>query len=317
MSQPISSLATSTSTSTVTHGILVVGATRLVDARPSSSKELLIVLLATDLDELAEQPTLPSHCQQVEQAIATAYVSALAVMQRTSRPWLTVTVTLYPWCKYEPGVSPHWEAVWCSSTDTLALQLAETWREQREQLHHHPLTLHTLPHNEDSMSLSTSPPSTSSIPPTSSDILAAHYHHDRLFCGVTDTSMLKNKQYSEWIEPLETRIKHVEHFLHTLRPYQRRYTVACITDPFGPTITDPTIDVIAVSRETLKGGKTAQEERVVRGLPPMSLHMIDVIAAGRRSLGETEWSELKLSSTQIRARLEHESLSHSTTNVTH
>ncbi|RKP28025.1 hypothetical protein SYNPS1DRAFT_10836, partial [Syncephalis pseudoplumigaleata] len=134
--------------------------------------------------------------------------------------------------------------------------------------------------------------------------MATWLTEDRLFCGVTDDTMLTRKQYRAWIEPLDRRIVHVEHFLHTLRPHGRRYTVACITDPFGPTITDPTIDMIAVSRETLAGGEAAQKERLARHLPPMALHMIDVIAAGRRTLGETEWAELKLSSTQIRARLE-------------
>ncbi|KAI9592808.1 hypothetical protein BDF19DRAFT_387897 [Syncephalis fuscata] len=136
--------------------------------------------------------------------------------------------------------------------------------------------------------------------------MAAWITNDRLFCGVTDGSMLSNKQYRELLEPLETRILHIEQFFNTLCQSHRRYTVAPITDPFGPTITDPSMDVIVVSRETYKGGVAAQEARIERQLPTMAIHVIDVVAAGRRSLGEAEWSELKLSSTQIRARLYQE-----------
>lgn len=36
-------------------------------------------------------------------------------------------------------------------------------------------------------------------------------------------------------------------------------SVVPITDPFGPTQTDPTMDLIVVSAETLKGGQKVNE----------------------------------------------------------
>ena len=117
--------------------------------------------------------------------------------------------------------------------------------------------------------------------------------------------MVKNKQYGHLIESLEVRIENIRHFLQTLRQ-DRRYTVDCIMDPYGPTITDPSIDALVVSRETMRGGEAIQRERAARQLAPLAIHVIDVVAAGRQSLGQEEWANLKLGSTQIRARIQKE-----------
>jgi phosphopantetheine adenylyltransferase len=65
--------------------------------------------------------------------------------------------------------------------------------------------------------------------------------------------MLLKKKHRELIESTEKRLKNVENYLNLVKR-NIQYEVVPITDPFGPTVTDPTIDALVVSKETLKGG---------------------------------------------------------------
>lgn len=71
--------------------------------------------------------------------------------------------------------------------------------------------------------------------------------------GVTDDIMLVKKKHRELIIPIDQRIQQVKTYLYNTKR-NLTYDVVPITDPYGPTITDPTIDGIVVSKETLKGG---------------------------------------------------------------
>lgn len=71
--------------------------------------------------------------------------------------------------------------------------------------------------------------------------------------GVTDDIMLVKKKHRDLIIPINLRIQHVKDYLYKAKR-GLVYDVVPITDPYGPTITDPSIDAIVVSQETLKGG---------------------------------------------------------------
>lgn len=62
----------------------------------------------------------------------------------------------------------------------------------------------------------------------------------------------------ELIQPLETRINGVKDFLTDICG-ELQTTVVSITDPFGPTQHDPTMEMIVVSAETFKGGNKVNE----------------------------------------------------------
>jgi hypothetical protein len=62
------------------------------------------------------------------------------------------------------------------------------------------------------------------------------------------------------MEPTEDRIHSVVRFIETVKP-QLDHHVVPITDMFGPTITDPDLQCIVVSAETMKGGQIVNQER--------------------------------------------------------
>jgi pantetheine-phosphate adenylyltransferase len=117
--------------------------------------------------------------------------------------------------------------------------------------------------------------------------------------------MLSTKRYIRYLQSTQYRIERINSFLHDVCR-TRTYVVDRILDAFGPTIIDPTIDALIVSRETQRGGDAVQRERLARQLPPLKIYIIDVVAVGRQSLPEEEGEDQKLSSTQIRARLEEQ-----------
>lgn len=65
--------------------------------------------------------------------------------------------------------------------------------------------------------------------------------------------MLLKKKHRELIDSTAQRVKNVETYLNFVKR-GITYEVVPITDPFGPTVSDPTIDALVVSKETLKGG---------------------------------------------------------------
>lgn len=68
-----------------------------------------------------------------------------------------------------------------------------------------------------------------------------------------DDCMLLKKKHRNLIDPTAKRVELVKNYLNLVKR-SISYEVVPITDPFGPTVTDPTIDALVVSKETLKGG---------------------------------------------------------------
>lgn len=62
------------------------------------------------------------------------------------------------------------------------------------------------------------------------------------------------------MQPTADRIHSVVQFIETVKP-QIVHRVVPITDMFGPTITDPDLECIIVSAETMKGGQIVNQER--------------------------------------------------------
>lgn len=120
--------------------------------------------------------------------------------------------------------------------------------------------------------------------------------------GVTDDCMLLKKKHRELIDSTEQRVKNVETYLNFVKR-GITYEVVPITDPFGPTVSDPTIDALVVSKETLKGGDLVNSERDMRGYPPLELRIIDVISSENASVQGKDMDVLKISSSWIREYL--------------
>lgn len=110
-----------------------------------------------------------------------------------------------------------------------------------------------------------------------------------------DDAMLQSKKHKEWLEPIEERLDHVRDFCQRIRP-NATVSAVPIADPYGPTITDPTLEALVCSQETLKGGHMVNDERRLRNYPPLVLRVIDVISPDD---DQTSMAD-KISSTWIR-----------------
>lgn len=120
----------------------------------------------------------------------------------------------------------------------------------------------------------------------------------RIVVGVTGDIMLKNKYLVELIEPAGVRMNFVAQFLRKIRPDLRVY-VTEISDPYGPSITDPAIDTIIVSEETRGGGEKCNELRIKKGYPPMQVVVAGLVGADG-SIDPANKIDEKLSSSKLR-----------------
>ncbi|KAM9296315.1 bifunctional coenzyme A synthase [Gastrophryne carolinensis] len=120
----------------------------------------------------------------------------------------------------------------------------------------------------------------------------------RLLIGVADKELLDNKVLKELIEPYEKRLDKLSQFLVDVKP-SLLYDIVPISDPFGPSITDPDLKCIVVSEETRKGGLSVNKRRLDNGLNELAVHEIKLITDPQHLENE----EAKISSSSLRNRL--------------
>ncbi|CAI7800186.1 unnamed protein product [Closterium sp. NIES-54] len=126
---------------------------------------------------------------------------------------------------------------------------------------------------------------------------AAAAARERVVVGITVGRMLQSKELCELIQPFEQRQQAVTQFLQGEKAGVRVEAVA-IEDPFGPAITDPHMDAIAVSVETEKGAHAVNERRAANGLKALDVVVVHLVDEG----GEHACMDAKISSTQLRQR---------------
>lgn len=93
------------------------------------------------------------------------------------------------------------------------------------------------------------------IPPTILPHFTFHTHSHP-----TDDALLQKKANKHVMESIHTRIAHVRAFLQLFRPGIEYQTVS-IDDVYGPTATDPDIQALVVSRETISGAQSSESLR--------------------------------------------------------
>lgn len=106
------------------------------------------------------------------------------------------------------------------------------------------------------------------------------------------------KKLPELILPVERRIKEVTNFLLDIDP-SLVYEVVPIADPFGPTKSDPNLDMIVVSSETKRGGEKVNELRAANGLNQLDIYCIELVELE----SEDADKEVKVSSSNQRMDL--------------
>jgi len=113
--------------------------------------------------------------------------------------------------------------------------------------------------------------------------------------------MLKSKKLNDLIEPVEKRIEVVSQFLKEIRGNEGENFVTPISDPFGPAITDETLQCIVGSEETKRGCEKINEIRIEKGFQPLDIHLIKLVDDSCHDLVQLE--ETKISSSNKRIRL--------------
>jgi len=98
--------------------------------------------------------------------------------------------------------------------------------------------------------------------------LAASVCTDRLIVGVMGDELLKGKKNALLIASFADRKKAVLRFLTQVKPAQTVELVE-LTDPFGPTITDASVEAIVVSSETLSGATRINSIRGEKAMDPL------------------------------------------------
>lgn len=128
----------------------------------------------------------------------------------------------------------------------------------------------------------------------------------RLTVGVTSESMLTSKKLSDLIQPLDSRLDSVQEFLSDIRGQDKENLVTTISDPFGPAITDESIQCIVGSEESKKGCEKINEIRREKGFKALDIYIIQLVSDNDQFLPDIE--EAKVSSSNSRIRLLGEEL---------
>jgi phosphopantetheine adenylyltransferase len=123
---------------------------------------------------------------------------------------------------------------------------------------------------------------------------------EHLTVGLADGVLLAKKRYFSLIEPFATRHAKVcalMRLLHTTLHCE----VVRLEDPAGPALTDPTLQAIVVTPETLASALSINEQRRMRQWNPLAIFCVPLITMPD-SLKSLTPHDTKLSSTALRAQ---------------
>ncbi|MBN2156084.1 MAG: pantetheine-phosphate adenylyltransferase [Candidatus Lokiarchaeota archaeon] len=113
--------------------------------------------------------------------------------------------------------------------------------------------------------------------------------------GLVTDEFAKEKEFANLIEPYTVREKNIIKYISSINPeYSNRCTIIPLKDSFGPSITNPDIEIHVSSEETYKVAFEINEIRAQRGLQRMVIVIIPLV------LGE---DGTRISSTKIRKKL--------------
>ncbi len=102
----------------------------------------------------------------------------------------------------------------------------------------------------------------------------ASQYGERLVIGVTHQSMTTHKEFAQLIEPFSTRSRNVKSFCENNNiPVE----IAQLTDIYGPTVSDPRIDALVVTEETVAGGSLINLKRQQIQLQPLPTFVFSLI----------------------------------------
>lgn len=110
---------------------------------------------------------------------------------------------------------------------------------------------------------------------------------EQLVIGVTTEVMIKSKVMVEAIEPFEVRAEAVKAFCRSL-PLKNKVDVVPLTDPYGPTVFNTSIEALAVTTNTESGARMINKKRAEIGLAQLPVYVRELEAAEDNSIISSE-----------------------------
>lgn len=115
----------------------------------------------------------------------------------------------------------------------------------------------------------------------------------KVYVGLATDELLEEKKHKELIQDYETRKRGLEKFAGSIGRADDLVVIK-LDDPFGPALTEPSLEMHVSSEETIGMAVKMNEARVKNGLNPLILVTIPMVVD---DLGE------RYSSTRIRKEL--------------
>ncbi|KAI8970037.1 hypothetical protein BDF20DRAFT_804664, partial [Mycotypha africana] len=284
------------------------------------------LIVSVSCDEIQQnKDCIDKIWARIQSVLGRLYVRQLQTAYALEEPLFDCHIIFEDLCGYKVEKEPYITAIVCSSAENaqqireipesqqqnferIELSLAGNEEDERKDTQQQPLQQHFL--HEDEINNKPCSFKRIAVGGTFDHLHAGHkilltmtaiLAQQSMVVGVTDDCMLLKKKHRELIAPTMDRVHQVKHYLRTIVKRNIQYDVVPIKDPFGPTVTDSTIDALVVSKETLKGGDLVNNERDMRGLSPLKLRIIDVISTNDASIAQNEDMDiLKISSSWIR-----------------
>ncbi|KAL5271504.1 hypothetical protein ACHWQZ_G001944 [Mnemiopsis leidyi] len=114
---------------------------------------------------------------------------------------------------------------------------------------------------------------------------------EKVLIGITHEDLLKKKKLVELLQSFDKRKATVSKFLSIINP-KLSVEIVPISDPIGPSGTDPNLDLLVVSSETAGAVSFINKARLERGLNELQSYCVDLVVPNE--------SSEKLSSSNLR-----------------
>jgi pantetheine-phosphate adenylyltransferase len=97
---------------------------------------------------------------------------------------------------------------------------------------------------------------------------------DTLIVGIMADAMLQSKSNANLIDNFDTRKNNVHTFIKTINPCIHHINIAELYDPYGPALTDPDVEALVVSSETITGANKINILRMERNYSKLRVIVI-------------------------------------------
>ena len=104
----------------------------------------------------------------------------------------------------------------------------------------------------------------------------AFEHAEHVVIGVTLSELTYHKSYANAIEPYDVRVREIQSFFEE-KKYTGKYTIIPLSDVYGTTLTDATIEAVFVTPMTEHGAKKINEQRKKMELNPLPIHICEMV----------------------------------------